>query len=279
MIRGLFRFVFRAAVIVGIVGVGAALFFGSHRVRGMAHELKGEVHSFFHQDPNDPRVLRGELESLQREYPKRLSQVRSDRANLEAQMRELAEQRAIAARVVELANEDLAQLDERLSESTAAREVGGAVLARSASAEVLAARSERIRRTRDSYVARQEEAGFALTQLEEQAEQLQQLEARLESEHVDLTTQVDQLDRQIDAIERNERLLEIVRERHQSMQELEENGAKTVEQIRTRLESVLRQQRAELEQVIGDASTSYLGRARLELKAGNASCALIGIGR
>ncbi|MBK9383279.1 MAG: hypothetical protein IPN34_00430 [Planctomycetes bacterium] len=279
MIRGLFRFVFRAAVIVGIVGAGAFFFLGSHRVRGMAHELKGEMHSFFQQDPNDPRVLRGELESLQREYPKRLSQVRSDRATLEAQMRELAEQRAISARVVELANEDLAQLDQRLGEATSAREIGGAVLARSASAEVLAARSERIRRTRDSYVARQEEAGFALTQLEEQAEQLQQLEARLESEHTDLATQVDQLDRQIDAIERNKRLLEIVRERNQSMQELEANGAKTVEQIRTRLESVLRQQRAELEQVIGDASTSYLGRARLELKAGNASCALIGIGR
>jgi chromosome segregation ATPase len=279
MIRGIFRFVFRAAVIIGIVGVGAFFFLGAHRVRGMAHELKGEVHSFFHQDPNDPRVLRGELESLQREYPKRLSQVRSDRATLEAQMRELAEQRAIAARVVELANADLAQLDERLGQAASGREVGGALLTSSASAEVIAARSERIRRTRDSYVARQEEAGFALAQLEEQSAQLEQLEARLETEATDLATQVDQLDRQIDAIERNERLLEIVRERNQSMQELEANGAKTVEQIRTRLEGVLRRQRAELEQVIGDASTSYLGRARLELKAGNAACALIGIGR
>lgn len=262
------RNVVRIGLITALVGGAAVVIAGPHRVRAAVQQAKSSIHARIDASIDDPAALRAQLKDLESQYPKRLAEVRRDLDEVEGQVAQVSRDLAVSQRVVALASEDESRLRDGLAQ---ARAQGGftrvkfddAVL----SSQQAYARADSIRKVREAYTSRATDLDRELGFLGEQRERLAALLSQLEAEQAEFQAQLWQLDRQIDAVGRNERLIAVMEKRQKRIDEHSRYEGVSLDALRGRLTSIRAQQESTLNRLAGAASTrSYEERARFEVE-------------
>ena len=91
---------------------------------------------------------------------------------------------------------------------------------------------------------------------------------QLETERSEFQAQIWQLERQVDAIARNDRLIGLMEDRKQTIDECSRYEVASLDQLHARLSEVRTRQEAELEYLAGDSQrVGYEDMARMQLDA------------
>ena len=271
---GIVKNAVRLGVIGTIVG-GAAIIAFPGRAGALASQAKSNIETVIDRNIDDPVKLRHQLHELEGKYPKKIGQVRADLGELRAQIAEVQREYKINQRVVAYADQDLAALEEALGEARSVRaDRGGRGYAivrvvldgRPMDPDQAMSKGNEIRETRSAYASRAADLEVQLGYLNQQEQRLAGLLTKLETERSEFQAQLWQLNREIDSIARNERLIEMMERRQKTIDELSPYSADTVKQVKTRIASVLSQQEQRLEALAGrDGAVNYEERAKWEL--------------
>ncbi len=203
------RCIFRWGLISTLALGGATLLIGPERMAaGLAH-VRVTAQSIVDGASDDPMVLRRQLADLAEEYPQRIAEVQGEIAEVNHQISQFVHDTEVAARVVAMTTEDLGELKTLI---TKAREVTGRpVFVRFEGVrfgiDQAYGEARRIQNVRVTYGDRVACNRQQLKVLNQQKARLYEIQSKLEDEYSTFETQMWQLDRQIDAIERNARLI------------------------------------------------------------------------
>ncbi len=217
----------RVTVIGGLATGGLVLLAGPQRVGMLFDQARTTVSTAIDNSIEDPVALRNQLRDLEKQYPTKIAKVEGELAELNQQMATLERDRAVATRVVELAQADLDELSDMLNEAQAVRSESPHAIIRVHWAgapmnyDEALTRAADIRTTFNSYTTRVSEADATLDVLAQQRTRLAELLGELRDEHNEFKAQIAQLDGQIEAIARNERLIDMVEEREKAIAELD----------------------------------------------------------
>ncbi len=266
-VKGLFKTTFWGVAILAGVGIASTLIFGSHSTEAVLHQVHHNVQSKIDSLMDNPVALRAELERLEKEYPIRIRAVQKDLGELKVEAKRLAWERAVSDRVVAMAQEDLSGVQ---AVSQTGSQKGN--LVRVAGLPVVSvtkrsnAQMARITDLIQMHSNRSEDAARDLGYMNREIERFQTLLSELETERAQYHTQLEQLNRQVDSIRRNERLLDMLRQRQGLLEKAGNFKAHSLDQISGRLAGIRSQQEAELELLSNsEVETDYEGRAKVEL--------------
>jgi len=276
IIKKVFRTGLIATVALGTVAGAAALVAGPHRTRAVIHQVQDQVRDTIDASITDPVAMREQLRDMEKEYPKRIAQVRGDLAELNEQIRQLEREKAIAERVVELADADAGEIESQIGSFAALGAVNGegesglrlASLSTSMDDGTRRAvtRLQQIQATRVAYSNRAYDAEHDLQYLRQQAGRLDGLLTQLENERAQFQAQMVALSRQVDAIARNERLIDLLESRNETIEECSRYEAVSLDQITGRLAEIKSRQEAELDLLArAEEQGDYEELARLQL--------------
>lgn len=274
LIKGTLRMGVFGLLAVGALGAGAYLVAGPQRTKAVIGKVQSGVLEKIDRCIDDPTALRAQLQELEREYPAKIGQVRGDLAELQEQIRQLEREHAICERVVAMTERDLGELEPALAEASAAFQSGEAPRGILVSFDDHVytfdrARSKvgQVRQTRIAYTNRAADAKHDLTYLRQQAERLEDLLMQLENERAQFQGQIAQLGRQVDAIERNDRLIGLLEKRNRTIEECSRYDAESLDQITSRLSEIRSRQEAELDHLASSQrQLDYEDLARIELQ-------------
>ncbi len=190
---------------------GATLLIGPERVAGGLAHIRAKAQSVVDQAVDKPTAMRHQLEKLASEYPKRIGKVRAEVAEVNRQISQFDRDSQVAARVVAMTTDDLGQLQTLIAK--AEKVEGSPVYVRFQSVRFgiddAYGEARRINKVKLSYADRVACNEQQLSLLKQQKGRLDEILVKLEDEHSTFETQMWQIDRQIDAIERNDRLIEM----------------------------------------------------------------------
>lgn len=252
--KSLFKTTLIGTAVIGTLAGGALLLAGPGRTQAVLHQVRTRVAQVIDQNIDDPVALRNNLRELEREYPKRIATLRADLAELNHQIHQLDRERAISLRVVELADQDLAVLRPMLDRATVS--VAGNNHARLAavsfddkvySVQRASTKVRRIQNTRSAHSNRAADADHSLTYLRQQLVRFEEAMSQLEAERAEFQIQLFQLNRQVDSIQRNERLIEMLADRKRTLEECTSYDVSSLDQITGKLEQILIRQAAHLD--------------------------------
>ena len=273
MITKLFKTAFRVAVIGGI-GVGtlavASHVIGDERTHAVISKVQHEIHEHLDAAVDDPTALRAQLRKLEQTYPERISQLSGDVAEVDEQISRALREQAIAERVVELADRDLEAIDTELSAlGTGSGLRTASTLASKQLAhdtKQLETRQSQIQQTRMVYSSRVSETDREIEYLEAQRERLADALTQLQTEQAQFQAQLVAIERQVDAIARNERLIEMMEKRQKTLDELNRYQAASLDHLMGRLSEIKSRQEAELDVLSSETrQVTYEELARMEL--------------
>ncbi len=260
--------------ILSLATVAAFAVVGKDRTQAVVQGLHGKILESIDAAIDDPSVLRAQLREMEKEYPKRIGQVRGDLSELRGELRELEREAAISERVVVLAEEDIGKLETDLAERTTHGETALVALRavsfedRPNPIESAEQRLNKVRSTRSAYANRAADARRDLEHLGKQATRLEELLAKLEHEHAEFQSQILGLNRQIDSIARNDRLIDLLERRNKTFQECSHYEAVSLDQISGRLSQIRSRQEAELDMLsTTEEANDYENAARMQLAA------------
>ncbi len=275
IIKTTFKFGLITLAVGGAVAAGAAMVAGPQRTHMVIDQVHTSIIETIDDNIEDPRILRNQLRELEEEYPERISDLRGDLAELRTQIGQLVRERAVSQRVVELSQVDLDALMPLVNE------MNGAVLTsghgnrvvstvrfngRMMTTEQARSRINRIHQTQEAYAGRAADADHDLVYLRQQEQRMEDLLVQLESEHTKFQAQLWQLERQVDAIARNERLIEMLGDRQEVLDSYSNFEIKSLDGMTSRLSEVRSRQEAELEFLAaGQDNSDYEGMARMQL--------------
>ncbi len=246
--KHLLRWSLIATVVVG----GATFLVGPDRIAAGFQQVRTIAGETIDDLVDDPVALRRQLEGLAEQYPDRIGEVKGELAEVEGQLRELEQDSLVADRVVELTTRDLGALKSRLAGGGNESVTGHKVLvghdAGSVAPEQLRSEGRRIVGIRAAYRDRIEGNRQQSLLLERQRQRLQDILGRLEAEYGEFEAKLWQLDRQIDSIERNERLIAMTREQQAMLDEFEKLGkVGNLRQLEAKLSELRTTQEAQLQ--------------------------------
>lgn len=272
----IFKTIIRVGLITAVVAGGAVLIAGPRRAAAVYSNAHTSLMEMIDQNIDDPTALRAQLRELQEQYPEKIADVRGDLAELNEQRRQVQREHSIAQRVVTLTDKDLATLSPLVAQAEVARlesAPGRVVAVRFANATMDVSdakhRVDQITRTKAVYSSRMTDAERDLKYLDQQAQRLEALLAQLETERAEFQTQIWQLDRQVDAIARNDRLISLMEKRQRTIDECSKYEAKSLQHLHVKMAEVRSRQEAELEMLANDQQRmDYEDIARLQLDAG-----------
>lgn len=266
------KFTLVSGLVVGGTAAAAVMLMGDSRARAISHQFHAHVMEQIDSAIEDPHALRSQIIELQQEYPTRISQVRGDLAELDEEMRQLQRDQAIAVRVVTLADVDLQELDVQLAS------YGGATAGQAQLAAVVSttqgvlsfdralSRRSQIDGTRGTYASRAADADYSLTYLTKQRQRLADLLIRLETEQAEFRTQIASLNRQIEAIERNDRLIDQLERYDNTFSACDSYEATSLDNVTNQLSSIRSRQEAELDVLANsEEQGNYEDLARLQI--------------
>lgn len=271
----------RKLVRVGVVGAlvaGAAVVIaGPQRVRALLHETRSGINNEIDKHITDPVALRAQIRSLESEYPKRIGSIQADLAEVREQLSAIDRDMTISQRVVAMADQDTAKLDNALAQAEEA--VGQVVVAdRPPRDVVIVFRNERLPvdeaygkraqvvATRNAYQSRVTDFQRDKEYLSKQEQQLVSLLNRLETEQTTFQAQLFDLDRQIDAIGRNERMIGLMEKRQAHLDEQSRYSATSLDQVNSRLADLRARQEAQLDHLASGLNRdNYEARARASI--------------
>lgn len=268
--------VVRVGVITAL-GAGAAFVVAEAvspgSARAVAHQAGTNISQIITNNVDDPVALREQLRSLEAQYPKKIATVRSDLTELQTQLAQFEHERAVAARVVALADNDLSSLQDLISQGEEARGDSYRVVRvwhnnSKLNLEEAYAKAEKIRRLRDSYATRTGELDRDMGFLKQQEQHLGELLTTLETERAEFQSQLWQLDQQIDAVSRNERLLTMLEKRQKTIDSISPFQADSLDQVTSRIAKIRAEQESRMASITTrTADASYVERARVQIDA------------
>ncbi len=276
----------RIAVIsgtVGALGVGAAtLVAGPDRVGAFFTQTRSKINATIDSQITDPVALRAQLRDLQAQYPERIGQVRSDLSQLREQRSQLERDLAVSARVVDLADQDSDKLTSALDHAQSATVTNVAlgveheivIVFRNERVNLEAATTKlnQVNATRNAYASRATDIQRDLGYLSQQEGQLATLLGKLETEQTAFQTQLFDLDRQIDAISRNDRMIDVMSSRQRTLDEQSRYRAASLDQINSKLADIRAKQEAQLSSLANVAEHfSYEDTAKTQIDREGAS--------
>jgi hypothetical protein len=254
---GIIRTVVRMGVITALAGGAAVVIAGPTRVQALLMQTRGAINDAIDRNIDDPMALRAQLRRLEEEYPRRIATLHRDLGEVRAQKAVLDRDLAISARVVSLADADLnglGNLLEQAEDARAARSNGPYTIVRvrfggqTLDLEEAYARQSRISQHRSVHASRAGECERDLGYLSQQEARLSKLLGQLETERAEFQAQLLQLDRQVDAIARNERMIEMMERRHRTMERYDSlYDVASLDQFRSKFEQIRSQQEARLQ--------------------------------
>ncbi|MBC8327883.1 MAG: hypothetical protein H8E31_03970 [Planctomycetes bacterium] len=264
---------FKLLIVAVVLGGAMALIAGPDRVGAVVHQAHASINQVIDQNISDPIALRRQLHKLEKEYPGRISAIRGDIAELDEQKRQLQREQAIASRVVVLAEKDRADLEAQLAsvDSQLKGEYAHPVSYRNttvpaAHAQRIRSRVEQVQHTILAYSSRAQDAVRDLGYLVQQEGRLHGLLAQVEAEPAQFRAQLLQLDRQVDAVARNERLIQLMEKRQRTIEQLSRYEVGSLDHLQGRLAEIRARQEAQLEVLAAaDSTTSYEDQARFEI--------------
>ncbi|MHC4303616.1 MAG: hypothetical protein ACYS15_02425 [Planctomycetota bacterium] len=205
------RFVLRWGLISALALGGATLLIGPERVAAGLACVRAKAQSVVDRAVDNPVALRRQLQDLADEYPDRIAKVQGEIAEVDHQLGQFERDSEIAARVVAMTTDDLSELKTLITRAEGVE--GRSVYVRfdgiRFGIDQAYGEARRINNVRVTYDDRLSCNQQQLQLLSQQKARLVEILARLEEEYTTFETQMWQLDRQIDAIERNERLIEM----------------------------------------------------------------------
>lgn len=245
-----------------IVGAGLAIA-GGPRVRAVVNQARDNINVNIDRVITDPVALRAQLRDLEGQYPKRISEVRSDLVELREQMAQLTREQEVNERVVALADDDLSKLNNALAQAEEASFVQVAsdgepkhivICFKSdrLSVEDAYGRANEITNTRNAYASRADDIDRDLGYLSQQEDRLVGLLGKLETERQTFQTQLWELDRKVDAVARNDRMIDIMEKRQKTIDEQSRYRAGSLDQITSRLADIKAKQEAKLAALSSD---------------------------
>jgi len=262
----------RLSLIMLVVAGIAAMIAGPERVHAMAHQVQAEISEAIDSKIDDPVALRTQLRKLEKEYPQRIAAVHTDLNELQLQIRELEREKAVAQRVVLLARQDADSLSSSIHTEPVGYTTASSRYASTAASSRAKARVAQANQVAVTYSERVADADRDLGYLYQQAERMEEVLAQLETERAQFQAQLEQLERQVDAVARNERLISLMEKRNKTIESMSRYEAGSLDQIQSRLAGIRNQQEAEL-QVLSSAQgqQSYEDRAKFELETATQS--------
>jgi chromosome segregation ATPase len=274
------KLIVRSLVVAGALGGTALVIAGPERLGAIGNQTRDSINAVIDQHIEDPVALRSQLRSLQGQYPVKIAEVRGDLAELQAQSAQLNRELEVSERVVALADSDLSSLQGLIGKAETTQtampaSMGGMtpivqiVFANETMNLTDAyARANHIREVKETYAARQADIERDRGYLSQQEQRLSDLLAQLEREQTEFQTQIFALDRQIDAIARNTRMIDVMEKRQASIEEHSRYKAHSLDQLTGRLADMRAKQEAQL-QSLGKTQTTqnYENRAKFDLDA------------
>ena len=265
--KNLLRWGLTTATVVG----GTTFLIGPERVAAGFDQIRTLASSTFDDLVDDPIALRRQLKGLSDQYPERIAEVRSELASIDVQIRQLDHDQQIAQRVVTITSKDIGQLKDSVLAATSGIEDTRKVTVRRGSFDIGLdqARSEarRIIGIKNAYEDRFLGNQQQISILNRQKERLTDILAKLESEYGEFEAKLFQLDRQIDSIERNDRLIAMTEEQQAMLNDFEKLGkVGNLRQLEAKLEELRTTQEAQLQTLESHGIQSeYEQRAREEI--------------
>ena len=258
--------------LIGAMGLGGlTLPICPDRVAAGFDQVRVSVAGLFDDFVDDPVALRRQLETLASQYPDRIAEVRGEVAEVEHQIEQLRHDSEVADRVVAMTTSDLSELREVVANAEAEAASGRTVAFRRGLSSVDGdqARSEarRIANVRSAYEDRLASNTTQISFLTQQRDRLSEILDRLEHEYGEFETKLLALDRQIDAIERNERLIVMTEEQQAILSDYERLGrVGNLGQLEAKLAELRTVQEAQLQTLANrGVKTDYERIARDEL--------------
>ena len=247
MTRGILRWGLIGGLALGAVTV----LVGPDRVAAGLSQLRVKAQNVIDRAVDDPIALRRQLASLADEYPDRIAEVRGEIAGVRHEINEMSRDSEVSRRVVALTTQDLGELKTLL---TRAREKNCTVQIRFTGVrfdcEEAMAEARRINQVRITYNDRAIQGEQQLALLHEQKDRLAEILGKLDSEYASFQSQLWQLDRQIDAIERNERLIELIEQQQATLASYDKWGnVGNLKQLEAKLAELRTIQQAQFEEL------------------------------
>jgi hypothetical protein len=274
------RCVFRYGLIAGLALGGLTLLVGPERVAAGLGQIRSKAQNAVDRCVDDPVALRHQLEQLAREYPSRIAKVNGEVAQVSHQLARVEEEIDMGTRVVGYATEDLGALKIKIAKaeeavqtrlaSTGAGNPQVFIRFKGVRYDLDGAYGEviRIGNQRHTY---QDQVAFnteQLKMLQEQKVRLEEVMAKLMEDHTAYQAQLWTLDRQIDAIGRNERLIDLLEEQQATLESYDKyTKVGNLDQIHARLAELRTRQEAQIEALrqVG-VREDYEKRARFEME-------------
>ncbi len=210
------RSIIRWGLISGLALGGLTLLIGPHKVAAGLHQIRANVQMVVDRALDEPAALRRQLVQMADQYPDRIATVRGELAEVEHQLAQFNRDSEIATRVVAMTTEDLTELKTLVVRVQNVSNPGNPAFLRFKgirfAVDQAYTEAKRINAVRLNYQDRAASNVQQVSMLAEQKARLMEICDRLESEYATFQTQMWQLDSQIDAIERNERLIEMTKD-------------------------------------------------------------------
>lgn len=268
------RCMMRWGLIGGLALGGLTLLVGPDRVAAGLAQLRTKAQSVVDTVVDDPVALRRQLEHLADEYPDRIAEVRGEIAEVEHQITELGRDIEIAGRVVAYTTEDLNVLQTRIAKARdTVRQAshsdvyvgfeGIRFTIDEAYAEAL-----RIGEVRKNYRDRKAVDQQQAKMLQEQKTRLHQILSKLEDDYGTYQAQLWSLDRQIDAIQRNDRLIELMEQQQETLASYDRfEKVSNLKQVQGKLAELREVQKAQLDTLAKRGfRDDYESKAKLDLE-------------
>lgn len=246
--------VVRAGVITAIVGGVAVAVAGPDHVRALLHQARTNVRGAIDCNISDPVAIRSQLKDLESQYPKRISDVRGDLAELNEQYAQLERELAVSKKVVAMADTDLEAMQGVLAKAEEAKTSGVAQIVKvrfdtgsAMNLDDAYGKANRVSQLRTAYSQRASDIDRDLGYLGQQKERLSALLEQLETERAEFQTQLWALDRQVDTISRNDRMIDLMAKRQETIENHSRYRADSLDQITAHLADIRAKQESKLQ--------------------------------
>jgi len=258
--------------LIGAAGLGTLAFIvGPDRIAAGFDQIRDQARAVADDFVDDPIALRRQLSQLAERYPERIAEVTGELAEVDRQIDLLKRDQDVARRVVAMTASDLSELRVALTDSEldarAGRTVSIRVDGRAVDFEGARNEARRIATIRSTYQDRHAGNETQLDFLNTQKGRLAEILDTLEDEHARYEAKLWQLDRQIDAIDRNERLIEMTQQQQQVLADYDKFAeVGSLDQLESKLAELRTVQEAQLQSLASRGSRSdYEKRARQSL--------------
>lgn len=278
---GLTKTVVRVVAVGGLLAGGAMIIAGPQRVLAIAGLARDSVVDGIDAAVGDPVAIRAQIRELEEQYPKRIADVRGELAEVRSQIEQLSRGRAVAEKVVDMANNDLNEMKGLLGKAEGARtEAPAAIINVRFNNQALTldqaySRATQINNTLTAYSSQIADADRDLTFLQQQATRLEEMLATMETERAQFQAQVWQLTGQIEMIARNDKLIDLIEKRQASMDRFNKYDAVSLDNVTGRIGKIRAEQEARLQAMASHTKgDDYETKAKSMINAENAARAV-----